>query len=236
MMKLKHMVAVAVAGLALSSTAFALPTYFFNADAPKGGTKAGEILTVAGEYDSGNETLSFSSTIAEANGKLANGFWLVLSDGPNPKGDVNEYAIFYADGLTGNLTAYVYSGKNNDKSYLTEDFIGFYENALTVENHDDNSRTFSITDLDVSGVNSFNEHDEWDGAAFGEKVGIWFHPAVLTGTEYGDEGELLSFANGNRSSYFDVANFEASVPEPAGIALLGSALVLLAVSRRRRKA
>lgn len=232
-MKLKY--AAALAGLALSSTAMATPTYIYNADfsAFETGDGAGFITDFTAKYDSSNETLSFSSTIEENDeGALADGFWLVLSDGPDPKNDASEYAIFYADRFSGNLTAYVYDGDNSDDSYLTEPFISSFDGlSVTGDTH---SRTFSFTNLDVSGVNSFIDSDEWDGASFDENIGIWFHPTLFDPAvpEYSEDGRLLTFGTlVTENSFFDVANFE-TVPEPAGIALFGTSLILLGAARR----
>ena len=218
-----------------SLTATAAPTYEFNAFQPKGGTASGDILDVYGKYDASSQQLSFKSTINQKRNNLADGFWLVLSDGPNPKNHVDEYAIFYGDGKTGRLTSYVYSGRNSANSYKSEQLLASFNNALNVETSaNGEQRTFSFTNLDISGINNYLDTEDWDGAAFGEKVGVWFHPTVLGQTAYSEDGALTQF-EASRSSWYDVGNVE-TVPEPAGLALLAGTLGLLAAARRKNKA
>ena len=220
----------------VTPSVLAAPTYEFNVSKPDGGKAAGRILTVSGKYDAAHQQLSFSSTIRQHQGQLANGFWLVLSDGPNPKGDVDEYAILYGDADTGYLTSYVYNGENKANSYQEQDFIGFYENTLQVtDSRNRKRRTFTFTNFDINAINDYlsETNSTWDGASFGDNVGVWFHPAVLAETAYDDEGQLTLF-DIEKTSWYDVSNV-ATVPAPAGLVLLAKGLGILAVLRKRKR-
>ena len=81
-----------VIGLFFSGIASAT-VYSYSIDNPSGSTGAGDITHFSASYDDVSENLTWSTTIQEAGGFLADGFWMVLSDGENPKNDVNEYAI-----------------------------------------------------------------------------------------------------------------------------------------------
>ena len=85
--------------------------------------RVGFIESFDATFDAGNRTFDFAVDFAANGGALANSFWLVVSDGDDPKGNVDQLAIFYYDGTqlsTGGdavLTTYIYSGANNALSW-----------------------------------------------------------------------------------------------------------------------
>ena len=116
--------------LALTQLASAT-TYEYSATNPTGGTGAGNVSSIFTSYDPLAQQLTWQATISGASSSLANGFWLVLSDGPNPKGIADEFPIFYLDasksfdtsgnatGIAPTLSAYAYNGVNGFDSYAT---------------------------------------------------------------------------------------------------------------------
>ena len=232
------------AGLMVSSGASATIYDFFEAD-PGGSNGAGDIKNFSATYNNVTEDISWSTTVERSGGNLANGFWLVLSDGENPKNDVNEYAILYGDGINGNLTAYVYNGANSSSSWSNPGELvqSFTLGVLGINDVSANEREFSFS-FNASTINShdpdnaLNATDDWDGIAFGPEIGIWFHTLVFAGSgpSYDSNGGLTSFPVGP-SGWYDAKNLETSVvPVPAAVWLFGSALIGLVGFGKRRKA
>lgn len=239
--------AVLVTSISISTQANADTTtsYAFDITNPPGSTGGGKITSLSLDYNETTEQLSFSSTIVRHNGHLADGFWLVLSDGENPKSNVDEYAIFYGDGKSGNLTSYIYDGVNSSNSWLTTAFIEGFSNGLDVVETADEI-TFSF-DIDITNINAFLNDPEWDGASFAEKVGIWYHPTEFTSDPtYNQDGSLASFNRGS-AGWYDTSNRIATktitqvpgtgnnnnVPEPSVIWLMMTGLIGLFGVRRK---
>lgn len=223
----------------IASTQVTATTYQYEINNPPGSDSAGDISTFAATYNDANQQLSFSSTIQQAGSHLANAFWLVLSDGPNPKHHYNEYAIFYGDAATGNLTTYVYNGVNSANSWNTPgEFIESFAGGLTVDTSVSNEVTFSFS-IDVSAINAYTPTtpgiNDWDGALFASKIGIWYHPAVLadTGATYNADGSLAAFPVA-RGGWYDTADRVTNVvPVPTAAWLFASGLIgLVGISRR----
>ncbi len=235
---------LALAGLFCSSIASAT-VYSYSVNNPSGSTGAGDITQFSASYNDVTENLSWSTTIQEVGGYLADGFWMVLSDGENPKNDVNEYAILYGDTITGNISAYAYNGVNSGNSWQTPgDHIETLVGILSIDDSVANQRSFSFS-LDGTNINSHDPDnslvatDDWDGLSFGNHVGIWFHAVVLSGSGAGYDGDnkLTSF-DFSRQSWYDTSMRDTSVvPVPAAVWLFGSALLgLVGFSKRRKTA
>ena len=225
------------AGLLLSTQASAV-AYSYSIDNPPGSANAGDVSNFSTTYQTGTEVLTVSSTIKKDNGKLADGFWLVLSDGPNPKHHFNEYAIFYGDGISGNLTSYVYNGVNSSNSwYNPGEFVESFAGGLTADYSVTDEVTFSFT-IDASYINAYVPTtpgtNDWDGAMFGQNIGIWYHPAVFgTAPTYNQNGSLASFPVSS-GGWYDTAYRWTNVPAPAISMLLLTGLIgMIGLGRRR---
>jgi hypothetical protein len=211
--------------------------YSYDIMNPPGSAAAGDVTNFSTTYDDVTSQLTLSSTIAKSGGKIADGFWLVLSDGPNPKHQVNEYAILYGDAISGNLTSYVYSGQNNSNSWSNPGiFIESFTGGLSVDDSVTDEVTFSFS-IDASTINSFYNTPDWDGVSFGDEIGIWYHPAVFggNGPSYNLDGSLGSFPITSAGWYDTAYRDTTTVPEPGVFMLLISGLIgVFGVSRRRR--
>ena len=93
-------------------------------------------------YDAGTQTFDWSYTVTDDN----DGFWLVVSPGPNPKGNATELAILFGDLGNSNdpndnrLTAYVYNGKNNQDKHSSLDNPGILLDSFDTELDEHESR------------------------------------------------------------------------------------------------
>jgi len=187
-------------------------------------------------YNEATQTLNWSSLFTKQGSNFIDGGWLVISDGPNPKNDPLEYAIYYLDGQNETLTAFAYNGKNNSGSWQSNPFLGSWTDALNYTTDGDTSElSFSI---DISGLNSALGGD-WKGSAFAEEVGLWFHAGRNTSVEYtydsnGSISGISSFSS--QTKWFDTGSLDTTktaVPEPG--TLLGVGLMVTAGVLRRRR-
>ncbi|MGD1955448.1 MAG: PEP-CTERM sorting domain-containing protein [Sphingomonadales bacterium] len=193
-------------------------------------------------------------------GDRQGGFWLVVSDGPNPKGDIGEYAILYGDLKNNRITAYEYNGQNGPSSFSEPgNFLQSFDNDPFTIDTDTGEVSFQI---DVTSINAAFLNDptrpDYDGIKFGQgthKIGVWFHFSedLRVNYEHIDGNLELTKFNLRHQGYVDFQNKPATkkdcadlppdfpgctteISEPATLALLGLGLVGLAVTRRRHSA
>lgn len=188
------------------------------------------------------------------------GFWMAVSPGPNPKGHAGELAIFYMDASTidginnknATLSVYAYNGVDGSTSFSdgtgsggTPDRIATSKtsqswiNSLTMMQNQNGTRTFSF-DIDATAINShIPTHPgpggpaEWTGCAFGQNIGVWFHPVAGLTTDYRTDGFLKKF-DYSKQGWLDGSNFKTT-PEPASMIALALGAVAM-LRKRSRKA
>lgn len=190
--------------------------------------------SIKAEYDPGLKRFLWDFTA----GTSVNGFWLVLSPGPNPKGNAGELAILYLDAktlgtnstITPTLTVYGYNGVNGTNSYIdgspltgtqTPDriFSSRNANAASVVNtltatDNGTSRRF-VVELNASLIQGWtplypNTTDPWTGLAFGQQLGTWFHPTAGTTTAYGTTAGAADFNFLTSFGYASQASFDTA--------------------------
>jgi len=220
-------------------------TYTVDLTGPLGNSGGGYVDSFKTVYNDTNNTLAFSSSLSEKDGKLANGFWLVLNGGGsagdplNPKGHDNELAILYGDHNSGRLTAYIYNGQNNASSYsnpadfiqsFTTEFSSTYTNGAGLN---DGISTFDFS-INLNTINDpMGKPANWRGIQYDNEVGIWYHP--FNGTlSYDNNGLITSFST-RYSGWFDTNRTYTTVPEPAGMGLMILGFAGLVFYRRERK-
>lgn len=190
-------------------------------------------------YNEKSNILTWDSVFSKKGENLPMGGWLVVTDGPNPKDQEHEYAIFYLDGASKKLTAYAYNGQNNSGSYQSNPFLGSWDNAVQVlDNGNERSLSFAI---DVSSINNRTDlGSDWKGAKFGNELGLWFHASTNPAAKYNSDGSLKSFTSAG--GWFDsenaslVATETKDVPEPiTGAIAAASALGMGSTLKKRMR-
>lgn len=243
----------ALAGVGLFGASYAqISAFSLSPSAAQQNSTAGTVKSIDTTYNAATQSLTWSSTFTSNNGVLPEAFWLVVNNGPEPKGEAGQYAIFYFDGTSSSspkLTVYGYNGVNGDSSYydgskntgtqtpdrIASSLTSNFATNLKVVNSG-NTRTLSFT-ADVKGINAYkpvNKGTEaWEGAQFGSKVGIWFHPLANVDTTYNTAGFLKDLSY-SKSGWVDLTDQKTKpVPEPASLAALGVGAA--ALLRRRKK-
>jgi len=145
-------------------------------------------------YDTENE--AYAMKFRADQGK--DGFWLVVTDGNNPKGDGSSHAILYGDFKNNRITAYAYDGRNSSESYQNGDLLGTFENAFTPGGIEPEfGYELTMFSLDVSEINGLLG-DNFEGVSLGEKAGIWFHQSAGSNFEYDADGSIVQYTFDNQ--------------------------------------
>ncbi len=206
-----------------------------------------------------NDLAWYANFGKNSKGEQTNGFWLVLSKGPNPKGLPGQLAIFYLDASKAQpvLSVYGYNGKNGDSSYWdgngsggAADKILSSKNStnwikeLVVKDNPDGTRTLGFR-INPTTINNhsplYKAGNPWEGAQIGDFMGVWFHPVTGLTTDYGTDGFLKKnkFSYANQGWYDDswvkTTCSDNPVPEPATIGALAAGFVAILGARKLRK-
>lgn len=186
------------------------------------------------------------------------GFWLVINNGPDPKNQPGNYALFYFDATSfaaPKLTAYGYNGQNNGSSFQdgngsvsgnqAPDLIkgineaaGFVNSISAGDSAGKRRFQFSVNATGIinrAPLYPAPDSSAWEGTGFGNKLGIWMH-TLANGVSFSYDntrGGITAFNKGSSEGWLDGNNFQ-TIPTPGATALLG--LGGLLVARRRRAA
>ncbi|MEM8799184.1 MAG: PEP-CTERM sorting domain-containing protein [Pseudomonadota bacterium] len=237
-------------GTSLAHASNDFESWSFHRSGKGGGPNANAIKNLGLTYtnDGGVESLTGSFEFAQ---NSTEGFWLVISDGPNPKFFQNEYAILYGDLENNRITAYNYNGENKADSWNDPgEFIASFTDAFSVSDVNAGLAEFTI---DVTNINAYvpqdfrhlpandPKRDRWDGVRFEHEIGIWFHFVDDLSASYRRNGRIKNFHFG-REGWVDIKDRKTKrnppptdVPEPASMGILGVGLIGMGIAARRRR-
>lgn len=198
-----------------------------------GNGAAGAMTSLTTTFNDSTNVFNFDATFSATNGNLPNAGWLVVSPGPNPKGNVDEYAILYMDHANATVTAYVYNGQNSANSWVdVNGYLETYTNALTVTDPAAGQRNVSMT-IDATTINSLSLGADWVGVKFGSKMGLWYHPAT-GGFSYDGKGRITGFKSGT-AGWYDKADLATRpIPEPSAALAFGIGALLVGAANKRK--
>ena len=131
---------------------------------------AGRLLESEFIYDQDSLSFSWTARFAEVDGRLPDGFWMVVSEGRVRNRTEDGLPILYGDAATGRVSAYVYDRERGRDSF--EDTAGFIEtfaNAFSATDEPNGDRTLRVS-LNTAGLNSFSQDPEWRGLAFDTSI------------------------------------------------------------------
>lgn len=221
---------VLLAASALMSLDAFANAYNYSQSYPRGSSGAGDLTSISLTYDhDSGGSLSGSFSVVEQNNNIANTGWMVLTEGPNPKGREGDYGILYMDFLAGDSWLYQYNGQNNPSSYVDSPLLAYYESSVnTVDHGATRTVEFGVGFQDVQAPST-----SWSGMSFTDTIGVWFHG--LNGIFNADQDGINSYRSTAPGQFWhDTSNSTAhQVPEidgaglPLSLAFLLSAFVVI---------
>ncbi len=246
----------ALAALAASAGVANAITYSYSRTGGANNSEGGALQSIQSTFNT--QTNRFTWT-ANFSNRITNGFTLVVSPGPNPKGHPGELAILYFDNTNlANpvLTVYGYNAKNDQDSYrdgsnasgtqapdriMSSVNSSSLVNSLSATDTSGGGRRLSF-DIDASVINAhFPTYanpagNDYTGVEYGNnpsnpnRIGIWFHTNAGLSTSYNSDGYLTNWSS-PLQGWLDLANSTVT-PAPGSVALL--AIGSLVASRRKR--
>ena len=239
---MRHVLAIAALCAAAGSASGAL--FQWNSNGAGQDNSGGTISSINSTFNSSSKV--FTWDVSYSNGATADtdGFWLVVSPGPNPKGHAHEFGIIYFDASSiGNtkVTVYRYNGQNADNSFTNPGhLLASSLNPMDTQilSHSASqmgaTRSFSVS-INASVINSLftpPTYPDWTGIEFGNKIGVWFHSGKGRDTACGANGGVTRFSYGGQG-WRDLCD-QRTGPTPGALRRAGAGWVLAA--RRRRAA
>ena len=233
--------------------------FLFEVTNPPGSAAGGAIDTINSSFRPSDNRFEWTVRFSD---QISDGYTLVLSPGDMPQGTAGEFAAIYFDATDTNnpvVSIYGYNGLNNPSSFRdgseapgnqTPDRIlstlvdPSFIVDLSVADDGLGGRTMTLI-MDATVVNTHSPAypgppgTDWTGLAYGEEIGVWFHPFSSLTTEYHPEGGQFPAATNYLSRWIGVSGFYDAagltttlVPAPGTAALI--AMSGLIATRRRR--
>ncbi len=202
----------------------------------------GTVQYIEASFSATTKRLTFDVALtgATTGGPLiTTGFWLVISNGPDPKAHPGELAIFYFDATNFAaplLTVYAYNGADAGTSFSDGDpatpgdqpgdlikgvLETSYINQLLAEDTlvgNQPRRHFKI-DIDATDILThvplYPAASPWFGTGFDRLFGVWFHPAAgFTPTYESTQPGRITSLDLTGHGWFDAPNRLAAGNDP----------------------
>lgn len=236
---MKAMFWTALASAAIGSSAFgAVFNWNYNGVSPSQNPGGGQISNIDASFNNVTDAFTWDVTYSNGVTKDTDGYWLVVSNGPVPRGTADQFAIIYFD--ASNLAApkvsvYRYSGQNNGLSWqnpanllASSQVAGSGISATATQTG--GQRRFQLS-LDATAINAAFPAPAWEGIEFGNSIGVWFHSVGGLSTGYHSTSKKLNKFDYTREGWLDLDN-QTTIPTPGAAAMM--ALAGLVAARRRR--
>ena len=235
----KLMLSTAIVGAALFATTATAATFEYSAPDLNG--------IYDSSYSFNDATNQFSLDFEVDAPSSIDGFWIVVSEGPQPYHlNSGEYAILYSD--LNDVWAYQYetsvAGVGGVNVAFDGTLLAQYSSAVTTTVGA--TRTTYSMSLDLDSLNSRTDLGaDWKGVSYGRKIGTWLHgtentfahcPKDAAGAPIYTDASGLSCFRANNWTGWDESNRDTNVvPLPAAGWMLLAGLGGLAAASRRRK-
>lgn len=222
----------------------AVHQWVWDGSSPTQNTAGGTISSLVSTFDDNSDVFTWDVTFSDGVAKNTNGYWLVVSDGPNPKGINSQLAIMYFDATNladPKVSIYRYNGANNTSSFQSPgDLLASTEGAgasdiVASASQSAGKRTFKLS-VDATAINAKyapgapTVFPDWEGIEFGQKIGMWFHSIKNAKFQY--QGEHLTGLTGT-AGWLDGSHECTHIIPAPGAAVLAGLGGLMAVRRRR---
>lgn len=177
----------------------------------------GDLHAVRARFDGASGALSFRVVFSD---RRADGFTLVLNDGPDAAGSVGRFAMLHLDATRNHkggdvrLSAYAYNGKNRSgfrdgdaisPGSQTPDLIHSYLDrswirSVSSRNIGDSKRVMKFS-IDASAILAHTplhgEAADWFGIGFASRLGIWLRTYDQLRTVYNEDGTIRRWRRGS---------------------------------------
>jgi hypothetical protein len=233
--------AAAVLGMASAAASATQYQWIFDGSNPGQNPAGGTISAVNSTFDTASKVFTWDVSFSDGVSGNTNGYWLVVNDGPNPKSHDRELAIMYFDATSlaaPKVSIYRYNGANSNNSFsspgdlLASSSVETSGIAASVSDSGD-TRTMRLM-VDATSINSrygaANGFPDWEGIAFDDRIGMWFHP--IRNAHFGYDGLRITSLGGT-SGWLDGDHLTTTIIPAPGAAALVAMGGLLATRRRR---